>query len=234
MGDTSAPPAGWFPDPDGARAWRWWNGESWDERTTPFPGPAQALAAPAPWLSWLAALSPALGVLAGAVIQRAYGSARAPLEEATSSGSIHWSGPLVAVVVAALVGLASELVVVAWLLRCGRLARSLGYRLGASPALGAWTWLVPIVKLFLPYRLLRDLSPEGHPLRDRVRASWMALVAYQLASLALGLGTAEPSMAATVVVAALGLAWCATFAPVVLSSASGLTAAAEPDRRGRV
>ena len=34
--DTSAPPAGWYPDPTGERAWRVWNGRDWSHVTTSF------------------------------------------------------------------------------------------------------------------------------------------------------------------------------------------------------
>ena len=226
MGDSSAPPAGWFPDPDGARAWRWWNGQDWEQRTSPFPARAGAVAGPASWLAPVAALSPGLGIVASLVIQRSYDAARTPLEAAQRSGVVHWTPALVAVAIAAVIGLAGELAVVAWLLRAGQLARSLGYTLTVAPALGAWTWLVPIVKILLPYRLLRDLVPLGHPLRARVRASWLAFLAYQLASLAMGLSPGTTSATLMVVVAAVGIAWWSTFALVVLATSRGLAEAA--------
>lgn len=226
MDDASATPAGWFPDPEGSRSWRWWNGESWDARTTPYPAPNEHRPAPAAWLTWLAATGPVLGVAASAVVERTYDAARGPLEQMSATGVIHWNASLTTLLVAAVVGFAGEVAVAIWLLRAGQLARSLGYRLSVGPALGAWAWLLPIVKLILPYRLLRDLSPLGHPLRARVRASWMALIAYQVASIAVGLSSATPTLAATLVVAALGLAWWVTFAPVLLATARGLEAAA--------
>lgn len=231
MDDGATSPAGWFPDPDGSRAWRWWNGEAWDDRTAPYPSPARPGAAPRRWLVWLAALAPGIGVLAAAVVQRAYEQARLPLERAASTGTLDWNEALVTVAIAAAVGLVGELAVVAWLLRSGQLARRLGYRLAVGPSLGALTWLVPIVKLVVPYRLLADLSPLGHPRRAQVRASWVGLVAYQLSAIWLGLSEAAPSLGATLVVAALGLAWWATFAPLVLATARGLEGAVGLGRR---
>lgn len=34
---TSGPPAGWYPDPQGAAPYRWWNGQDWTEHTTATP-----------------------------------------------------------------------------------------------------------------------------------------------------------------------------------------------------
>jgi hypothetical protein len=36
-------PAGWFPDPHGVAAHRWWDGLAWTSHTTPFPTPVQAM-----------------------------------------------------------------------------------------------------------------------------------------------------------------------------------------------
>jgi len=37
----NAPPPGWYPDPDGARQWRVWNGATWSELTRPYGDHAQ-------------------------------------------------------------------------------------------------------------------------------------------------------------------------------------------------
>jgi len=46
---TTAPAPGWFPDPGGSGAERWWSGETWTEytREAPAPAPAPAMAEPA-------------------------------------------------------------------------------------------------------------------------------------------------------------------------------------------
>lgn len=52
---VGAPPAGWYPDPSGARQWRVWTGADWSSATRPYgdPAPARALA---PSLSLVRAL----------------------------------------------------------------------------------------------------------------------------------------------------------------------------------
>jgi hypothetical protein len=40
------PPAGWYPDPAGAAALRWWNGVTWSDTTHPHPGHAAPTGTP--------------------------------------------------------------------------------------------------------------------------------------------------------------------------------------------
>jgi hypothetical protein len=37
-GASAAPPPGWYPDPGGLQAARWWNGTQWSPHTQPLPG----------------------------------------------------------------------------------------------------------------------------------------------------------------------------------------------------
>ena len=42
MTDSTAPEAGWYPDPSGSPALRWWDGERWSDATHPLPDPGGA------------------------------------------------------------------------------------------------------------------------------------------------------------------------------------------------
>lgn len=61
---STAPEAGWYPDPSGAPALRWWDGERWTDSTHPLPDPTGTPAGsppipPAPVAPVAAAASPA-------------------------------------------------------------------------------------------------------------------------------------------------------------------------------
>jgi len=47
-GTPAAPPPGWYPDPYGPPALRWWDGIQWCSQTRPLPQPEQALRPPDP------------------------------------------------------------------------------------------------------------------------------------------------------------------------------------------
>ena len=42
----AAPPPGWYPDPYGPPALRWWDGAQWTPQTRPLPQPEQAPQSP--------------------------------------------------------------------------------------------------------------------------------------------------------------------------------------------
>ncbi|MGH1526445.1 DUF2510 domain-containing protein [Leifsonia sp. L25] len=44
MTDQNAPAPGWYPDPQGSGALRWWDGAHWTEHAAPVPAPAPAFA----------------------------------------------------------------------------------------------------------------------------------------------------------------------------------------------
>ena len=65
---SSLPPSGWYPDPSGAEALRWWNGVTWSDTThplSPSAGPVPALVSPptqpssAPWPTTQSYVGPA-------------------------------------------------------------------------------------------------------------------------------------------------------------------------------
>ena len=68
MTDANATPAGWYPDPHGAPAVRWWDGTQWTEHHAPLAQRPEDLKAPAgtktntPWI-WLIVFLPLLNYL---------------------------------------------------------------------------------------------------------------------------------------------------------------------------
>lgn len=60
-GQTPAP--GWYPDPAGASAERWWDGRAWDTRTRPLSALARPLTRPTVIRNTPATVGLALGIL---------------------------------------------------------------------------------------------------------------------------------------------------------------------------
>jgi Domain of unknown function (DUF4333)/Protein of unknown function (DUF2510) len=72
IGAPASPVPGWYPDPAGAQALRWWDGSHWVDRTQPpstmpMGGPAAAKGAPVPW-AWAVAATPLILLAVAAVI----------------------------------------------------------------------------------------------------------------------------------------------------------------------
>lgn len=72
--------------------------------------------------------------------------------------------------------LVAGIVFLIWQYRAATTARALGYPARRSPALGAWSWIIPVVNLWFPYQAIRDLLPPGHALRHLVLRTWLCYI----------------------------------------------------------
>jgi hypothetical protein len=70
----------------------------------------------------------------------------------------------------------SGAVFLVWQYRAATTARALGYPARRSPALGAWSWVIPVLNLWAPYQAVRDLLPPGHAVRALVLRTWLCYV----------------------------------------------------------
>ncbi|HLN16564.1 MAG TPA: DUF4328 domain-containing protein [Acidimicrobiales bacterium] len=226
--EPAAPPRGWYEDPAGDAAWRWWDGAAWTWHTS-SPVAAGASAKPhdlaaerqlTPWgtgaaVAYAAAgtLGCILAVLYSSVLRAEFHYLRAVWDTAGRAGSL---GPTIptepsgyrALEIAVLVlTVCAEIVFATWQFRAATVARQLGYPAQLSPGWGVAFWFVPVANLFLPYRALRDCLPPGHPVRPRVLEAWLTLVTAAVLSLATGLlaGLSRPT--ATVLFVLAAAAW---------------------------
>ena len=217
-------PAGWYPDPEGQAAWRWWDGTDWDTPTTAYPRLSSAQGPSiAKWLTLVVAwLSPALAV-ASAVASAAAAKQLSKLVSLQGQHlALHWSSGLTTMVLIGFASLLAELCVVLWLLQAGKLAKTLGYPMTLSVAWGAWSWILPILRWVLPLRLLLSLVPLGHPMRSRINLMWVIFIAFEAANLMLGLSASSPSRPAIFALGALGIAWALAFSQVISKLAADL------------
>ncbi|HLX89221.1 MAG TPA: DUF4328 domain-containing protein [Acidimicrobiales bacterium] len=113
-----------------------------------------------------------------------------------------------------------------WLYRAASTAVALRYPAQRSPALGAWSCILPVASLWFPYQALRDCLDPNDPDRGLVARAWVLLIVTELLSTSSVLVFAEaPSLAAPFLGVLIGLAILLVVAGyrmvTVISSAHG-------------
>ena len=215
------PPPGWYDDPGGEHRWRWWDGHGWTAHVAPTSG--SVAMRPMVELVGDERRAPRPARVAVVIYEATFYAIYAYLEAAAWRRFFHslrlWfhspaiapappSGPSYLVELA---GLAAGILLLIWQYRAAILARELGYTATRSPGWGVAVWFLPVVNLWMPYQALRDLLPSAHPVRRRVLAAWLLM----MASWVLPLGTmlaAELATPLRVGLLALQIAMSATVA----------------------
>ena len=224
MGDeiVPLPPRGWYPDPAGGAAWRWWDGGRWTDDLhayqTSSAVPAGELATEEQLASRFVRIGiPIYVVLAVAsvatrVIDAGYTHDlvtwfRSNLAHLSTPGFVASTPPQQPLASSFLVlpELVATVVMLVLLLtaqhKMATIARSLGIRSRFTPTWGVLLWFIPVVDLVLPAFVWRDLLPDGHPLRHQITLAWLAYVGSGI----LGVGALLASLASTVLVAVIAI-----------------------------
>jgi hypothetical protein len=193
------PPAGWYADPSGQPAWRWWAGDQWSGHLAPmalpYPSGGGSERQVAAFLQTKQARLD--GFIAVAVwIWVAVGIAGVLLNWANADyyrALWHWwhaslharsvgvpapaqPRPPLSMSLFSLVSLgllAVEVFFFIWQYRAATVARSLRYSALHSPGWGVGCWFVPVVNLWMPYQAIRDCLPSGHARRRQVLYTWL-------------------------------------------------------------
>jgi hypothetical protein len=209
-------PPGWYPDPAGQRAWRWWDGYRWTEHSSD-PSPAATfdpghaghpyLAAElttrlrsestmAPWAKWSMAL-----LLVGRVLslwsawasrtflRSEFHQIRVAFENGVVQTHPKASDPAEVALryLALVVGGGAYVLFLVWQYRAANTARALGLPAQRSPGLGVGSWFIPVVNFWFPYQALRDCLPVGDEGRHLVLKWWWLVVSSQIVGIAAGL-----------------------------------------------
>jgi hypothetical protein len=214
------PQPGWYADPWSPHYLRWWDGGAWTGHILPRAGGGIALdgrralgdealaATRARWaLVFGFVLQVAVATYAAFTTHHLIEQLRAALRAARrNDGSAnqrlsHVESPSVLISYPLQAGLiAVGVLFLIWFHRSASLARNLGLPASRSPLWAVLGFFVPVVNLWFPYQVARDLFPRDDPARSLVRQWWAG---YLLASLS-GFGV-------------LAAAWFSTATAVVVT-----------------
>lgn len=202
---TDVPP-GWYPDPWGMGALRWWDGSRWSPFASPAGAPHPHLGRPSAaemasarrteqrtW-KWARAVVLAFGVvfmaelvagilLAGRWTRDMHRFLHDLQTSPPGQAPVFPGGAFRGFYTATLMLDGGELLILAmavvflvWQYSAARVARGLGYPARTSPGFGIASWFIPVVNLWFPYWALTDCLPPQHPMRPRALPAWVAFV----------------------------------------------------------
>ena len=199
MSTFSLPPRGWYPDPAGSSAWRWWDGTQWTDDLEPYATvvaedsrplfateKAAASAVVPVGLSLLlasfllAALIFSVDLPSRAALVRWTGHAftaalrHKPRPVQPGGTAPSWTFALTWILYP--LQIIGAVLVLKFQYRAAKTARSLGLTASLGPALGVWGWFLPVANLILPYLAWRDLLPPPHPFRRRLLLMWILML----------------------------------------------------------
>jgi len=203
------PPAAWYPDPAGSPGLRYWDGTVWTSHTAYTDGPTAVVAAtaapedPARLLASEQNLARSLRVLllfAGpALVVQIVASAwfirgfapfyREFIENPNDRITVDLPNNMWLSLVsnaASMVFLATGLVFILWLGTASKVARSKGLELRRTPWVGAWSFLIPILHWWWPYRAVKDLFVADAAALGLVKRWWTLWILTTVLQMATG------------------------------------------------
>ena len=221
------PPRGWYPDPGGSAAWRWWDGTRWTDDLHAYAAAATVPQAELTAEQELAGRFLRVGIpiyvaisVVG-VISRILTTGylhdvvtwfRTSLSHLSTPGYVPPRPPAQPLAVSLLtvpVLVGTVIMMVLFLIAQHKMAsvgRALGVRSRFSPTWGVVIWFIPLVDLVLPVLVWHDLVPAGHPLRRQITRLWLAyLGSGVLGTLSVFAGISSFGLALSLSVLTLGL-----------------------------
>jgi hypothetical protein len=174
------PPAGWYQDPNGARAWRYWDGATWTDHVAPWVvkpelSPEERLVEERRWARYakwaFVAFVPfqvAAQVLSAFQSDRTYHGTlfqdsapeRPSLFEPLSIGLPQ--------VLCTLIVLGLTIVLAYWTMQAARAAKAQGIPIVRSPGWTMGGWFIPILNLWWPPQSIRSFAKDRQQLRHVV------------------------------------------------------------------
>lgn len=174
---VSLPPAGWYPDPEGAQP-RWWDGTRWypsQPVLPPRPAPrvgagVRTLGAWVRGLIWcqVALLAIALPIWLWGILMSLTGERT----QGVYGGTLYDGVDMVTALLGATLWLATAVVWMVWQYRLARMTPRDALR--RAPAWHVGSWLVPVANLWRPAQDVRDLA-QHHTGRTLPLDAWWTL-----------------------------------------------------------
>jgi hypothetical protein len=185
---------------------RWYDGSVWTEHAAPAGGPVPgdvydgekgaSTARLAGFAFLVRGLVAAIQVsIAPVIFARFWDRFQRALDDPDGSGSFGGADFglfSLASQAASLVAIACVVFLCLWTHRATKNARGLGLATTFSPGMAVAAWFIPLANFVLPYLVVRDLFPDGHPARRRVAIWW----AVEIGALLVGFAAYATAVAA--------------------------------------
>jgi len=243
-GPGPLPPRGWYPDPGGARSWRWWDGMAWTEHLQPFAASqevprelldreatsaTQLLRIGVACIAALVVISVILRSFEGPWLSQMWSWVRHAFDVVQRGGTTAslptpperpaWISTITTFVVTPL-QIISLILVLRFQHRAATVARQLRIPARVTPTTGVVGWFLPLANLVMPLLAWLGMLPASHPARALMWRCWIAFVVAQSAAVsAIVVAGASPigvGFLSAVELAAFGI--CLTTAPRVIDA----------------
>ena len=190
--DANAAP-GWYQDPHGGQAWRYWDGTQWTDHVSAWTNaeltPQQRVAEERRWARYAkCALVAFVPFQVGAQVVGAWQydhvyrgtlfSESAPKRPDVFEPA--WAGATL--LLCAVLGLLAILVLGYWCMQAARAAQSQGIPIRRSPGLAMAGWIIPILNLWWPPQTIRSFARDRDQLRHVV-GWWICYIVATLAGI---------------------------------------------------
>ena len=181
-------PPGWYPDPYYPGSTRYWDGATWTAHAQRAGYPAGPsipvldvegghIAADRAVKAFMAqCLVQVFGALLYAALVAALVDQIRRNNDLAPGATPTFDGKFILIELAltpvGLIGAVATVFIVIWCYKATTNARAMGQATTHSPGWAVGGWFVPILSLFYPYQVIRDLLPADHPKRGRVGLWW--------------------------------------------------------------
>ncbi len=218
------PPAGWYQDPNGAQAWRYWDGGVWTDHVAPWaaeviePSPEERVVEERRWARYakwaFVAYVPfqvAVQVLGALQFDRTYHGTLLT-DNAPKQPSLFQPLSIgLSQVACSLAVLGITLVFGYWCMQAARAARAQGIPIVRSPGWAMAGWFIPILNFWWPPQTIRSFAKDRQQL-GHVVGWWICFIVATAASFAAAIAAGTNDFASAIPFLVVGAISVVSFA----------------------